>query len=52
VLSILNHRLRSCSLNHASLARRVPTNLAGYSTKTLRLVSSHRYNNSFSFLPS
>ena len=52
VFSILNHRLRSRSLNHASRARRVPTNLAGYSTKTLRRVSSHRYNNSFSFLPS
>ena len=52
VFSILNHRLRSRSLNHASLARRVPPNLAAYSTKTLRLVSSYRYNNSFSFLPS
>jgi hypothetical protein len=49
---ILNHRLRSRSLNHASLARRVPPNLAAYSTKTLRSVSSHRYNNAFSFLPS
>lgn len=49
---ILNHRLRSRSLNHVSLARRVPPNLAAYSTKTLRSVSSHRYNNSISFLPS
>jgi hypothetical protein len=49
---ILNHRLRSRSLNHASLARRLPQNLAGDSTKTLRSVSSHRYNNAFSFLPS
>jgi hypothetical protein len=47
VFCILNHRLRSRSLNHASLARRLPQNLAGDSTKTLRSVSSHRYNNSF-----
>jgi hypothetical protein len=52
VFSILNHRLRSRNLNHASLARRVPPNLAAYSTKPLRSVSSHRDNNSFSFLPS
>ena len=52
VFCILNHRLGSRSLNHASLAQRLPQNLAGDSTKTLRLVSSRRYNNSFSFLPS
>ena len=52
VFCILNHGLRSRSLNHASLARRLPQNLAGDSTKTLRSVSSLRYNNSFSFLPS
>lgn len=51
VFSILNHRLRSRSLIYAS---RAPTNLAAYSTKTLRRVSSHRYNDSFflsSFMP-
>ncbi len=52
VFCILNHRLGSRSLNHASLAQRLPQNLAGDSTKTLRLVSSRRYNNSFYFLPS
>ena len=35
VFSILNHRLRSPSLNHASFAGPVPPNLAAYSTKTL-----------------
>jgi hypothetical protein len=52
IFYILNHRPRSRSLNPASLARHMPPNLAAYSTKTLRLVSSHRYNSSFSFLPS
>jgi len=33
--SILNHCLRSRSLNRASLARHVPTNLAAYNTDTL-----------------
>jgi hypothetical protein len=49
VSSILNHWLRSRSLNRASLARHVPTNLAAYSTDTLRMVSAHRYTDSFSF---
>lgn len=49
VSSILNHWLRSRSLNRASLARHVPTNLAAYSTDTLRMVSAHRYSDSFSF---
>ena len=52
VSCILNHRLHSRSLNHASLARRMPQNLAVYSTKTLRLVSSHRCNDSFPFASS
>jgi len=42
---------RSRSLNRVSLAQPVPPCLAAYSTKTLRLVSSHHYNNSFSFPP-
>jgi hypothetical protein len=42
VSSILNHWLRSRGLNHASLARHVPTNLAAYGTDTLRMVSAHR----------
>lgn len=52
VFCILNHRLRSRSLNHASRARRLQQNLAGDNTKMLRSVSSHRYSNSFSLLPS
>jgi len=47
VYCILNHRPRSRSLNHASFARPLPPNLAAYSTKTLRLVSSLRCNDSF-----
>jgi len=49
VSCILNHWLRSRILNRASLARHVPTNFAAYSTDTLRMVSAHRYNDSFSF---
>jgi len=51
VFCILNHRLHSRSLNHGSLAWHASPNLAAYSPKTLRLVSSHRCNDSFSFLP-
>jgi hypothetical protein len=51
VLCILTHWLRSRSQNHASLVRRVLPNLVAYTTKVPRLVSSHRYNNSFYFLP-
>jgi hypothetical protein len=39
VYCILNHRPRSRSLNHASLAQPLPPHLAAYSTKTLRFVS-------------
>jgi hypothetical protein len=47
--SIFNHCLRSRSLNRASLARHVPTNLAAYNTDTLWMVSAHHYNDLFSF---
>jgi hypothetical protein len=50
VSCILNHRPRSRSLNHASLAGHMPPNLATYSTNTLRMVSSHRYYDSHFFL--
>jgi len=49
VSCILNHCLHSRSLNRASLARHVPTNLAAYSTDTIQMVSAHRYNDSFFF---
>ena len=49
---ILNHWLRSRSLNRASLARHVPPNLAAYSPNRLRMVSAHRYNNSVPFASS
>jgi hypothetical protein len=52
VFRILNHRLGSRGLNHASLVRHVLPNLAAYTATVLRSASSHRCNGSSSFLPS